>query len=331
MIALDSNQSSDFWKSFSLIRLMRMSVLSALFAAAAAVTARGAEETPLLPAPGDTPPVDVTAPVVPTPGPTTAPTNSPTTNPTTSPAGAAPTPPVVAGPVFDPEETPATEAPVMGIVPSYLSRKMRSYMSSGRLARTATGADAMTTPKVDPLPAAKPLPKDFALLKQRSIFSRKSIVTQVIVDTGPTTRRIETPPPAVKPEASLVLTGVGNDDGMYTALVEDTIAAKIMKLHIGDSVASGSVTAMTLGSLDYSVKGAVTIVTVVKIGQNFEGGAGIISTTRPSAAITVNAPGGTSPGGSPGASGPTGAASGSAADIIEKLRRKRAAELGGGK
>lgn len=71
------------------------------------------------------------------------------------------------------------------------------------------------------------------------------------------------------PEASLALRGVGVQDGLATAFVEDTAAHKSEFLHLGDSIAKGRVTGIRLlEGIDYT---AGTHVQHVHIGETLKG------------------------------------------------------------
>jgi hypothetical protein len=112
------------------------------------------------------------------------------------------------------------------------------------------------------------------------------------------------PAEVVPPERTLVFNGLTESDST-TALIEDTAAHKINKLHVGDSIAAGKVTRIDFDSLDYTANGKTT---KVAIGQNLEG-ATAAPTTGPA---VFGASGGT-----------TGGSGGGGDSILERMRQRR--------
>ena len=117
-----------------------------------------------------------------------------------------------------------------------------------------------------------------------------------------------------RPEKALLFNGATDADGELVACVEDTTAGRVLKLRVGDPVARGKVAGITLESCDYDSVGKVRRVT---LGQNLDGEAGM-ATSRPTMSASA-----------PGASGPPAAGGAPPTDILERLRLKRAQELGG--
>jgi hypothetical protein len=154
------------------------------------------------------------------------------------------------------------------------------------------------------VPPAKPMPKELALVLGRSIFIHgpQDHVGETL-PPGPTTKQFV--PPPHRPEKSMLFNGVIDANGEYLALIEDTSVAKVLALKVGDKVAQGKVAAITLGSLDYDAAGKVKR---VLLGQNLDGEAISVSTTRPSM---------------PGVDSSAGPATGPNADILERLRQRR--------
>ena len=151
------------------------------------------------------------------------------------------------------------------------------------------------------------MPKDFAVLSSRSIFVHGRMRMS---DGGPTTSLTVAPP--ARPEQSLVFNGATLTESQIVAFIEDTSAGKVMKLRAGEAVARGKLGTITLDTLEYDAGGKVTR---VQIGQNLDGNAAVMPTSRP---VSSDA--------SPGSTtGPSGGAS----DMLEKLRLKRLQELGG--
>jgi hypothetical protein len=219
-----------------------------------------------------------------TTGPATVPTSAPTTlaatGPTTGPTAG------FARPRFDPRDSrfsrPAPPAPLARVVP-----------------------------------IPKPLPVDYAVLSSRSFFVHgRMLEERGPRDNGPGDQgpdgspRFPTPS---RPEKNLLFNGSTRADGDWVALIEDTAAAKIIKVNVGDNLAQGKVSAITLTTLDYDAAGKTVR---ISLGQNLDGEAIAGSTTRPSDAGATSGPAPAGSGGPP-------------LDILERMRQKRAAELGG--
>jgi hypothetical protein len=194
----------------------------------------------------------------------------------------------------------------------------------------------------------RPLPRilsaEYAILAERSIFKKGS---KVVIERLP-------PPPPKPPtaggetpftivEQSLVFDGTTEAGIQFFAWLEDRTTSKMTMVQDGDKVADGNITDISLDALDYtSTKGHVIHVLV---GQNLRGeeappaadsiavAPALPPTTQGSAAV-AGAPPVVSPGtpGTPPPAGTTPAASGASGDgtlsVLEKLKRRRAAELG---
>ena len=165
--------------------------------------------------------------------------------------------------------------------------------------------------------AAKPMPKEFDLVVTRSIFIKGlQYRGPDKTNTEPRDPRSSEPRPTLaRPEKNLLFNGAMDADGQWIALVEDISIAKVLTLKVGDKVAGGKVAAMTLGTLDYDANGKVKR---ILMGQNLDGEAVSIATTRPALATT-----GPTTESLPGPmvvplSGPGGAA-----DILEQMRLRR--------
>ena len=173
---------------------------------------------------------------------------------------------------------------------------------------------ARATPPPRSIAAAKVMPKEFAMLVSRSVF----VHGRMPVDSPPRERSNEGPPiPMARPEKSLLFNGATNSDGQLIALIEDTAAGRILKLKVGDPVARGKVAGITLDTFDYDSAGKVQRVV---LGQNLDGEASS-ATTRPTTATAT-----TGPSGEPA---PLSTGGGPLADIMERMRLKRALEMGG--
>ena len=87
----------------------------------------------------------------------------------------------------------------------------------------------------------------------------------------------------------MVFNGVTKSD-VAVAMLENTDTHSVLYVHVGDEIARGKVTAITLDSLDYEAGGKVTR---VEFGQTLSGGMGIL--TIPGALASPAAGGTTQP------------------------------------
>jgi hypothetical protein len=201
-------------------------------------------------------------------------------------------------PVAQADEQPETNPQPSATPTSRPSQRNRLQFKRRTTTRPAVAA--RTPPK-----PVHTLQTDYAVLLGRSIFMKGP---QTVIDTGPGGKGPTTgPAEVVSPERSLVFNGLTESDST-TALVEDTVAHKINKLHVGDSIAAGKVTRIDFDSLDYTVNGKTT---KVAIGQNLEG-----TTAAPtSGPATFGTSGGTS--------GTSSGGGGGGDSILERMRQRR--------
>jgi hypothetical protein len=95
------------------------------------------------------------------------------------------------------------------------------------------------------------------------------LLTRSIFEKGKTHARVPTPEHIdARPETVLVLRGVMDQDGTYSAFIEDTTAGKLQELKPGDTVAQGKVARITLAGVEYEASGHMTR---VGIGSNLDG------------------------------------------------------------
>lgn len=122
------------------------------------------------------------------------------------------------------------------------------------------------------------------------------------------------------PESYYILKGLVQEDSEFIAFVEDKRAGAILRLHEGDSVARGTVQALSLDTLVYEM-GEQTI--TIRLGSDLEGGYGAVTsadlmewsqTPRSSPEL---APGGEEP-----------PPSADEADILRRLMEQRKQQLG---
>ena len=176
--------------------------------------------------------------------------------------------------------------------------------------RLASHAAPSAAVRVVPIP--KPLPADYAILNSRSFFYHGKLPPPPDPNYGGDRGPSNTAIPTSRPEKSLLFNGSTKSDGEWMALIEDTRAGRIVKVYVGDALAQGHVSAISLDTLDYDVAGRTRL---ILLGQNLDGDAIAGPTSRP-------APDGATP-----ASGPS--PDGALGDMLEKLRQKRLRELGG--
>ncbi len=144
---------------------------------------------------------------------------------------------------------------------------------------------------VSPMPPNHAMPANFVLLTTRSIFL-KGHGPLGGASPAATTR------PAPRLEDSLIFNGVTRTDGAIVAFLEDISAARVTRVQVGDAVANGKVTGITLDTLEYESNGRITR---VAIGQALSGAESMGATTLPSSSPD----------------------SGGGGDVLERMRRAR--------
>jgi hypothetical protein len=151
------------------------------------------------------------------------------------------------------------------------------------------------------------MPRMYAVLLTRSMFVRGHVA-----DRGHEAGQRPPPPPPApsldRAESGLVFNGVTQTAKAIDALVEDTASGHVITVHPGDAIAKGKVGKITFDTLEYLKDGRSIM---IELGQTLAGGVVDASTI-----VTTTEPAGS--GASP-------------EDILERLRQKRLAELGGGK
>jgi hypothetical protein len=252
---------------------------------------------------------DQTSPTtVPAAAPTTAPASLVKTSaPTTAPALLAKS---SAAPTTAPTAVRAAATPVAAEPSSRYSRRFSS-----------------------PRPAIRSLlPVEYAILNERSIFAKGHLSMSSLALTRlnvlppdsvrpPGPGSPPAPGPYVAPEESLVFDGVTQADSHIVAFVEDRNSTHMNQLKVGDEIARGKVTGLTLDTLDYTAGDRVVHVT---IGENLLGVQMAVvpsDTTGATGAAPTSAP-------SAGSAAP-GAPGGAPETMEERLRRRRQQELQG--
>jgi hypothetical protein len=164
------------------------------------------------------------------------------------------------------------------------------------------------TPLAERLVASKPLGTDFTVLKHRSIFIHGQ-QTHDIDDARSTIASVN----VARPESMLVFNGVARVNDQLAAFFEDTDSHDVVVRRVGDALAQGHITRITLDSIDYDAGGHVTH---VGLGQSLDGGNGASLADQPTGSFS----------GASGSSGSSG--SGSGDSVLERLRRRRQQQLG---
>ena len=241
----------------------------------------------------------------------------PPTNPATGPATMATSAPATL-PATSPATMAATTAPSTG--PTTSSSPTTTAVAD----RLQAIRDRLQKPQQPPrtVGAAKPLPRDFNLLVSRSVFVHGPQRIFEGPEVPPATQSGNTSLQPSRPEKTLLFNGSTRTEGEWVAFIEDTVASRVLKLKVGEPIARGKITAITLSSLNYDANGKSTL---VAIGQNLDGESAAPSSTQPSLAGAPS----TGPGGSQGGPGASPGLSGPANDMLERLRQKRLKELGG--
>lgn len=150
----------------------------------------------------------------------------------------------------------------------------------------------------------------YAVLIERNIFSRNRPVRYV--RPGEAQReRPEGRPIAPPPEENLLFTGVVLREETYTAFIENIKTGSTVRAKVGDAIARGKISGITLDHLTYELEGKSM---ALEIGKTLAGGA-----PGPS-----RSSGGKS---SPGEKAAEAAGSGPSSDVLERMRQRRLQEM----
>jgi hypothetical protein len=151
----------------------------------------------------------------------------------------------------------------------------------------------------DNIPPQRPITGSYLILDERSIFYKGRFRPSGAGSEGPRTQA----------ESVTVFIGVTQTDDALAAYLEDTESGTINTVHVGQQIAQGKITNITLDSLEYQ---AGSRVAELSVGQNLAGDqvwGGSQPTTLPSGVDL---------------SGPN-------ADILKKMMQRRLQELNGEK
>ena len=135
--------------------------------------------------------------------------------------------------------------------------------------------------------------------------------------TGPTTA----PAPSYEgdPDGSLALLGIAASNGTSVAFIEDTSSGRTLMCKPGDVAGRGKISRIGFDHIDFDRNGMVMR---IEVGQYLNGQAASATPLPAASSGSAAAPSG--PLSSPGV-----ASSGASNDIVERMRRRRAAENGG--
>lgn len=220
---------------------------------------------------------------------------------------------------------------------------MRLLVHSFLLSVAVSAAGASDVVPKPVTSAAEPKPKAeeavptwerYKVLAQRNMFSKNRGRSQEESrrERDRERERTRETPAAPREEASIVLIGVVQKDGVPAAILENRSSGKIQTLAKGAAIGAGTIKTISLDSLDFESDG---ILHVIKVGQTL---AGTAPSSAPAASTitTTTAPAGTAPAttgttatapsGSP-ASGPAAAPSGGGDSVLERMRRRRQEEM----
>ncbi|MBN1805915.1 MAG: hypothetical protein JW837_11750 [Sedimentisphaerales bacterium] len=108
--------------------------------------------------------------------------------------------------------------------------------------------------------------ENYRIILERNIFSR-----QRGPRIDPSRRRPAEAPPAPDPESYYILKGIVQENGVFTAFIENTQQGQILKVREGDNVARGKVTNFNLDTIEYHYEDKKI---TVAMGYDMEGGRG---------------------------------------------------------
>ncbi len=113
-------------------------------------------------------------------------------------------------------------------------------------------------------PGTKGSWNDYKVVSQRNIFSRNRLSTEAVQAA----KAKQTPTVTQSEQSYLVLRGVVRENDIYTAFIENSGTGEVKKVHVGDSIGGGTISAATLDYISFDLKGANTR---VEIGMTLEG------------------------------------------------------------
>ncbi len=200
-----------------------------------------------------------------------------------------------------------------------------------RLERSGDASDDSTVPGAEAAAVSAslrgggtvpPMPRDYSIFNYRSLFMRGRVPA-----AGRDSSRSRESSSSDRtfdgfktPEEAFVFNGVTQTDEGAEAFIENLSTKKVSLVRVGQSIATGKITGISIHTLQYTAGGKSIR---IEIGQNLAGVVAEPSTAVSTASTTQPAD---APAGMPGASPPI---PGGTDDILERMRKRREAELGG--
>jgi len=230
-------------------------------------------------------------------------------------------------PATSPLVQSTTSSTQQAVGPTSSSERPRSRSEYSRSQRFEADTKPSSGSQGVVIPPPKPLSSDYAILTERSMFVKGMFRYPTPGDRGSRESRRSTTMTTQSayvepPESNLVLTGVIKQDNEFVAMVDNS---QIYTLHSGEAIASGKIGSMMLSSTanyaDYIAGGRTTHVLVGRTLLN-----GDPPATRPFAAGSTVAADSSLPAGS---SSGVGALAPPSDSLIERLKKKREAEMAG--
>ncbi len=166
------------------------------------------------------------------------------------------------------------------------------------------------------------MPRDYSIFNFRSLFMRGR-VPAAGRDAGSARESSSfnrTGNGFKTPEEEFVFNGVTQTDEGAEAFIESLSTKKVSLVRVGQSIATGKITGISIHTLQYTTGGRAIR---IEIGQNL---AGLVAEPSIAASSSPTTQPGPSPSGTPGAAGPL---PGGTDDILERMRKRREQELGG--
>jgi hypothetical protein len=185
--------------------------------------------------------------------------------------------------------------------PSERSVNRRERRREGRNRNRVESFTPTTQPDDMAIPTPRPMAADYVTLTLRSIFFKGRFVA---ADEG-YSQGTQASPQAR--EKVLVFDGVSKTDHSFLAYLEDTESGSVRTVKVGDAIAQGKITRITLDTMDYQAPRGVAHLSV---GQNLAGEQIYGGSEEPTSMPSVDL------------SGPNG-------DILRKMMERRLKELGG--
>ena len=139
--------------------------------------------------------------------------------------------------------------------------RMSRFRSSGSSSSSGSVAPSNERPS-DATPKPRKMEEPYTILQNTSIFARDR-------RTGSDANIVQPPPPA-NPETYYAFRGAAEENGKVVAFLEDTRDGSTMRYSVGEEVASGKITNITLDSIKYERRDGM-LKTDIKLGCDLTG------------------------------------------------------------